>query len=554
MFFNRLIFLMFVFAASSQVQAQTASPTAMDFDVSGTVDFPDFLVFVKAFSEDGVQADVDGNGVVEFADFLAFAGAFGQDSGLRQVAYTNSSQWEALLKSLGQSEGPILFKDVENLRHIKIGGGVWDLRFLKTLPQVDTVTINGSNFVLDLSQLAELPNLTHLNIHLVKHTDFEPLSNLTQLKSLRISHLRTGPLTNISFLNELTELERLELQTLGLIDARRIRNFKKLKHLKLDNTCCRWYPRETSNQVSYIDWMSDLTALESLDMTDNQVNDISVLSDLTSLRTLKLAQNQVRDLSPISQASNLDTLYIGGNPLRDLSPLANLTQLRVLRISPRSHTKDPETGVVTAVAGQQNEIVDLSALHDLVNLTRLSLYIPQVRDISVLGNLSSLNTLSFLGLSQVDLGAVTRLTNLTTLSIAGDETIDISPVLDLVGLRTLSLTGMPIGDFSEISSLVSLEDIWFTHNQMKDLMGISSLANLHTLRITQNEVRDVSRLSALPVLRFATLMDNKIEDLTSVLDVFEDGDVLRLDGNPLSDDAMNVQIPAFEARGVRVTF
>ncbi len=58
-----------------------------DFDGNGTVEFPDFLLFVAQFgkssSDDGFNArmDLDGNGAVEFPDFLLFVAAFGSKSG-----------------------------------------------------------------------------------------------------------------------------------------------------------------------------------------------------------------------------------------------------------------------------------------------------------------------------------------------------------------------------------------------------------------------------------------------------------------------------------------
>ena len=54
----------------------------LDFDNSGSVDFPDFLFFVGKFGaqlgEDNFDSrcDLDANGVIDFSDFLAFAQAF----------------------------------------------------------------------------------------------------------------------------------------------------------------------------------------------------------------------------------------------------------------------------------------------------------------------------------------------------------------------------------------------------------------------------------------------------------------------------------------------
>jgi hypothetical protein len=49
-----------------------------DFDGSGTVDFPDFLAFVKAFGTADASYDLDDSNQVDFGDFLIFAQNFGK--------------------------------------------------------------------------------------------------------------------------------------------------------------------------------------------------------------------------------------------------------------------------------------------------------------------------------------------------------------------------------------------------------------------------------------------------------------------------------------------
>ena len=57
-----------------------------DFDENGTVDFPDFLLFVDKFgSKQGDETyedrfDLDSNGAIDFSDFLSFVNDFGKIS------------------------------------------------------------------------------------------------------------------------------------------------------------------------------------------------------------------------------------------------------------------------------------------------------------------------------------------------------------------------------------------------------------------------------------------------------------------------------------------
>ena len=65
-----------------------------DFDDSGVVDFPDFLLFVSAFGtregQEGYDTkyDLNGDGVIAFADFLLFASDFGRTVEFLRTATT----------------------------------------------------------------------------------------------------------------------------------------------------------------------------------------------------------------------------------------------------------------------------------------------------------------------------------------------------------------------------------------------------------------------------------------------------------------------------------
>ena len=74
---NLLLFCIFVFAT---VPALAQTPSNADFDGSGKVDFPDFLLFAQAFgSTTEAVYDLDNSGTVDFADFLLFVQVFGSE-------------------------------------------------------------------------------------------------------------------------------------------------------------------------------------------------------------------------------------------------------------------------------------------------------------------------------------------------------------------------------------------------------------------------------------------------------------------------------------------
>ena len=93
-------------------------------------------------------------------------------------------------------------------------------------------------------------------------------------------------------------------------------------------------------------------------------------------------------------------------------------------------------------------------------------------------------------------------------------------------------------------------------NQIVDVSPLASLTRLEHLELGGNEIVDVSPLTSLPTLRWLNLSGNKIQDIGPLVanPGLGKGDTIRLRGNPLSDQALNEQIPALKARGVKVTY
>lgn len=72
---RRLFCACVIVLAAVPLLAQMAGDA--DFDGSGEVDFPDFVMFARAFGSTDPQFDLDDSGMVDFPDFVLFARAFG---------------------------------------------------------------------------------------------------------------------------------------------------------------------------------------------------------------------------------------------------------------------------------------------------------------------------------------------------------------------------------------------------------------------------------------------------------------------------------------------
>jgi hypothetical protein len=208
-------------------------------------------------------------------------------------------------------------------------------------------------FISDLSPLAELSNLTELDLTGIKTSNLSPLANINNLKSLNI---RETLITDISPLVRLKNLQNLDLTGTKIIDFLPLFNLYNLISLKLKET-------KFSNlsllaglsrikildldgtQVDNLYPITELSNLQELNLRDTQVTDLQALAGLKSIQVLNLNGTRVHNLQPISELMDMQILILTGTPVSDLSPLAKLKNLnhlflgktKVTDLSPLKH-------------------------------------------------------------------------------------------------------------------------------------------------------------------------------------------------------------------------
>lgn len=281
--------------------------------------------------------------------------------------------------------------------------------------------------------------------------------------------------------------------------------------------------------------LEHLVNLRALDLRAEQIQEISPLAGLINLEYLCLVGNDIEDLSPLANLRNLQYLDLGGNRIMDITPLANLANLRRL-----------------CLAG--NHIEDIGPLADLVNLEDLNLdRNHQLEDISPLANLVNLKTLRIQWNRVKNVSPLAYLTNLESLMLRGNRIEDISPLANLVNLRTLWLCENRIRDISALAELTNLGFLMIEKNRIKDITALAYLTNLWELNLRWNYIEDIS-----PLVQNAGLDGgHRIQIDAEILEPGDPttivwGDSIRIGGNPLSADSVNIYIPELERRGVRV--
>ena len=251
-----------------------------------------------------------------------------------------------------------------------------DLTPLAGLTRMKTLSLICSDWPTDLTPLAGLTNLEELSLNINTSTtmpDLMPLVGMTRLRRLDLSHPNSdvnghGQIANLTPLGRLGALEELDLHGNNMPDLSGLAGLTGLRSLNICNCC-----------IEDLSALSTLTGLEELNMGDwvdeievyGPVDDLSCLTGLTHLKKLELFDQGIDDLSPLSGLTDLEELDISGTKVNDLKPLSGLTNLRKLNIS-------------------RTQVEDLTPLSKLLKLSELDMWETQVEDLSPLDGLPEL--------------------------------------------------------------------------------------------------------------------------------------------------------------------
>ena len=437
----------------------------------------------------------------------------------------------ALERRLGKNAGEEITRgDMARVYGLYASGGRWDspstgveqLTGIEYAINLRSLRLpNGS--ISDLSPLAGLESLEHLDLGWNDVTDLSPLTSLTSLTHLDVG--RNAGVEDVSPLVGLTSLEYLDVSgrfpsgsyvvydvvRTGIRDLSPLRDLALLTHLDLG-----W------NAVSDASPLAGLTSLTYLSLELNAVSDVSPLAGLRSLTHLDIygnleSDNDTLDVSPLAGLTSLRYLSIGHSGISDLSPLAGLTSLETLYL-------------------WGNPLVDLSPLQALLSLKQLFLFdcATPIADVSPLARMAQLEILDVRGHDISDLSPLRGLTSLEQLYLGSNRVKSLSPLGSLTSLTHLSLEYNAVSDLSALANLTSLEYLDIASNYVLDLSPLRGLTSLQALYLQNNAISGTSRLSQNTGLG--------------------EGDVLDLRGNPLDRESVETIVPLLRERGVDVRF
>lgn len=404
--------------------------------------------------------------------------------------------------------------------------------------QIKTLYIAGNYDIKNLTGLEVAQNITSLSLS-ANYTDVSAVNKLKNLKTLSISNYATDIIPKLTIVNNLTSLtinnyngKELDYAQLGTlknlqeltvyesgrktnIDMNTLKNLTNLKTLRITTTV----------KLDNLDALQQLKALTTLGLhTGDKLEDIAFVSKLTWLTNLDLSDNMISNITPLRALTKLTYLNIERNPINTkesetaetLKTLKDKgTNISVIETNATTNIefKDAKFKEVllknnTADLNKDNQI----SIEEMERLSYLYLSASNNETISSIDEITYATNLYHISIySKVeDLTPITKLKNLKNLSISGDSLNDknLKIIAGLTNLETLSVSvNNNINNLEVFGNLKNLKDLSvscyvYVEGKQKvfDLKGIEKLTNLNRVSVL-GSVSNINLLKKLPKLQ-----------------------------------------------------
>ncbi len=191
---------------------------------------------------------------------------------------------------------------------------------------------------------------------------------------------------------------------------------------------------------------------------------------------------------------------------------------------------------------------------DLAGVTEIHASDRGIRSLEGLQYCVSLIRLDIRGNAVTDLGPLADLAQVADLDASSNDIANLQPLTNKVSLMNLSLGDNAISDLGPLEALQGLNVLYLNGNQITDITPVAGCFRLNHLFLADNQISDLGPLTGLVYLADLDLSRNAIADLAPLVanTGFGPGDQIWVVGNPLSEAAVDEQIPALRARGAVV--
>lgn len=280
-----------------------------------------------------------------------------------------------------------------------------------------------------------------------------------------ITHLaiNDASIEQLDYISELTTLEYLDLSQNEIYLINGLDKLTRLRHLNLSH-----------NKITHIERLDKLTCLTYLNLSYNQISWIDGLNKLIRLTELNLSNNLLYHIQGLEKLTALFTLDLSFNKIGSIRGLNTLKKLKYLDLSVNSIFILQGLGYLTALNVlkiSNNKISLIQRLNKLTHLVYLDL---SFNKITVLQGLGALTWLERLDVSCNEIHQIHTLDDFTRLEVLDMSynllaTLDaIEPITKLPSLNKLAVYGNPF--LKKIPSLVMEEHA----NHLPDLKNYFS--------------------------------------------------------------------------------
>ena len=236
---------------------------------------------------------------------------------------SNNTKLRTLALQDGQLADLSNLSTTPNLLNLYLSGNaITDITPIAQLSSIPLVYLS-YNPISDLSALSGLSNLLHLDLTGTQITDLAPLSSLDSLQYLVIQETAVTSLEPVAAMGS---LETLYASNTQISDLSPLSNKTSLRVLHIGSTTPQSFEPISSlvgltslaaNATAMTDagFLSALTNIEVLSLDDNYLTDISWVTELSELNSLDLTNNQIAALNGNLANMQSGQVYLNGNPL-----------------------------------------------------------------------------------------------------------------------------------------------------------------------------------------------------------------------------------------------
>jgi len=222
--------------------------------------------------------------------------------------------------------------------------------------ETDTLHLENKN-ISNLSGLSSFENLENLYLSNNNISSIDEIKNCQYMEELYVpNNPKLG--NNISAIENMTNLVKLDLSTIGMTSIQSIHNL--MTKWQEDYYYPLTYLNLSNNTIGNINNIGKITSLEELYISNIGIEDIGEVKDLTALKTLNASGNQIEDISPLTSLIRLKYLTISSNKIQDITPISKIS-LDSLDFS-NNKVKDISTltKTYTTIRMDTNQISDIS--------------------------------------------------------------------------------------------------------------------------------------------------------------------------------------------------